>query len=643
MDASRHKPIRGAATPRSPKAWAAVPATLLALALGVLPSFAPSVAGAEPICRPGAAPTVIDGGATRWAISPCGGGVESVKLLDKQFQVTAQKQPSTALPGWAQQKWAPGPLELVPTWDARWDPFKERVLLSDAGPLTVAVATAEDVTPVQRTFQDLAAMALELPQWSVVAADARHVEMVWPDPARVRSPIYIHKTFSADADQPSGAFSDVQVWWLGKSPARLVVEHVVSTYQDAADSDGGFLAMLAGPPDVKGAGLRVGEETIHFDASGLPDAEPEERLHAATPKWLGTDSRYFLLATIPVSGFGEGSNAELRAVGNGVLEAVVRTGALTLASAEGACLPSWLAKARGGVACVDDLKALGLDPDEGAPHEPTALHAAATKAGGDAIAASERLQKRQVVRLSMRHFAGSKEIGGLRAMGAELDEAIDFGWFGAIARPLLFVLKMAHGLFGSWPLAILLLTLLVKAVLWPIMGKSQKSMRKMASLKPELDKIRADLAADAKRRGLDQPDPAELNRATFALYQKHGVNPLGGCLPMLLQMPVYIALYRTISSSVELYNQPLFGWITDLTQHDPYYVLPVLLGVLMVLQQKFTPMTTTDEAQRKMMMWFMPILFSVMMMSLPSGLTLYILTNTVLSMVQTWWLQRQES
>ena len=616
---------------------------LVGVATVSLSTVAPRRALAEPICRPGAVPTVLQGTATRWSVSPCGGGVESVKLVDPQFQVQAQKQPSSALPGWAQQKWAPGPLELVPTWDARWDPFQERVLLRDAGPLTVGIAPADDVTPVQRTFQDLAAMAQELPQWTVLAADAKSVSMVWPDPARVRSPVYIHKTFALDADQASGARSDVQVWWLGKQPARLVVEHVVSTYQDSADSGGGFLAMLAGPPDVKGAGLRVGEETVHFDASGLADAEPQERLHAATPKWLGTDSRYFLLATIPVAGFGEGSNAELRAVGNGVLEAVVRTGSLTLASAEGACLPSWLADRLDGTSCAADMRRLGLDPDEGAPHDPTALHAAATKAGGDAIAASERVQKRQVTRLTMRHFAGSKEIDGLRAMGAELDEAIDFGWFGAIARPLLFVLKMAHGMFGSWPLAILLLTLLVKAVLWPIMGKSQKSMRKMASLKPELDKIRADLAADAKRRGLDQPDPAELNRATFALYQKHGVNPLGGCLPMLLQMPVYIALYRTISSSVELYNQPLFGWITDLTQHDPFYVLPVVLGVLMVLQQKFTPMTTTDEAQRKMMMWFMPIMFSVMMMSLPSGLTLYILTNTVLSMVQTWWLQRQEA
>ena len=639
MESSRWKRNRGVAAPRSTSAWVIAPVVLFAIALAATPS----AASAEPICRPGAAASVIEGGATRWSISPCGGGVESVKLTDPQFQVQTQKQPSNALPGWAQQKWAPGPLELVPTWDARWDPFQERVLLRDAGPLVVSVTMPGEATPAQRTFQDLAAMALDLPQWKVLSADAKSVSMVWPDPERVVSPIYIHKRFGAEPDQPSGAHSEVQVWWLGARPARLVVEHVISTYQDSSEAGGGFLAMLAGPHDVKGASLRIGDETIHFDASGLADAEPEERLHAATPTWLGTDTRYFLLATVPVAGFAEGSSSELISVGNGVLEAVVRTGTLTLASAEGACLPAWLAKIRGGRSCEDDLRLLGLEADEAAPHDPPALHAAATKVGGDAIAASERLQKRQVTRLMMRHFAGSKEIGGLRAMGSELDEAIDFGWFGAIARPLLFVLKMAHSLFGSWPLAILILTVLVKAVLWPIMGKSQKSMRKMASLKPEIDKIRSDLAADAKRRGLDQPDPAELNRATFALYQKHGVNPLGGCLPMLLQMPVYIALYRTISSSVELYNQPLFGWITDLTQHDPYYVLPILLGVLMVAQQKFTPMTTTDEAQRKMMMWFMPILFSVMMMSLPSGLTLYILTNTVLSMVQTWWLQRQES
>jgi YidC/Oxa1 family membrane protein insertase len=165
-------------------------------------------------------------------------------------------------------------------------------------------------------------------------------------------------------------------------------------------------------------------------------------------------------------------------------------------------------------------------------------------------------------------------------------------------------------------------------------------MKKMQQLKPELDKVRAELEAKAKKLGQDKADPQELNRATFDLYKKHDVNPLGGCLPMLLQMPVYIALYRTINSSVELFNQPLFGWVRDLTAKDPYYVLPLVLGGVMFAQQKLTPQAGGDPAQQKMMLYFMPILFTAMMLQLPSGLTLYILANTVLSVLQTMYVNR---
>jgi len=165
----------------------------------------------------------------------------------------------------------------------------------------------------------------------------------------------------------------------------------------------------------------------------------------------------------------------------------------------------------------------------------------------------------------------------------------------------------------------------------------------MQTLKPELDRIKDKLAEEARRQGLDKPDPAKLQQETFALYKRHKVNPLGGCLPMFVQMPVYIALYRSIYSSVELYNQPLFAWVTDLTQKDPYYVLPVFLGAAMFVQTRLAPQAGGDETQRKMMMYFMPIMFTVMMASLPSGLTLYILVNTVLSSVQTLFLHRQDA
>jgi YidC/Oxa1 family membrane protein insertase len=273
-------------------------------------------------------------------------------------------------------------------------------------------------------------------------------------------------------------------------------------------------------------------------------------------------------------------------------------------TADESCVPAWFATAWGGNAC-----------------------AAGSKAGA-------------VKTYTYDTFTGPKDLEELRVAGHNLQGAVDFGWFGLIGRPMLWVLKQAHDLTGSWPVAIVLLTVLIKALLWPITAKSLKSMRGMQKIKPELDKMRAELTAKAKKLGQDKPDAQELNRVTFELYKKHGVNPLGGCLPMLLQLPVYISLYRTIQSSVGLYNQPLFGWIHDLTQKDPYFVLPIVLGAVMFVQQKVTPQAGGDPAQQKMMMYFMPVLFTVMMLQLPSGLTLYILVNTALGIAQTLYTYR---
>jgi YidC/Oxa1 family membrane protein insertase len=134
-------------------------------------------------------------------------------------------------------------------------------------------------------------------------------------------------------------------------------------------------------------------------------------------------------------------------------------------------------------------------------------------------------------------------------------------------------------------------------------------------------------------------DPQEKQRAIMAMYKQKGVSPLGGCLPMLLQMPIWFALFRTLRSSPELYRAPFFGWITDLSNADPYFITPVVMGGMMFIQQRMTPMGT-DNAQMKMMMYFMPVMFTVMMAFLPSGLTLYILVNTVLSILHQWVLKK---
>jgi YidC/Oxa1 family membrane protein insertase len=195
---------------------------------------------------------------------------------------------------------------------------------------------------------------------------------------------------------------------------------------------------------------------------------------------------------------------------------------------------------------------------------------------------------------------------------------------------LLGLLFAFQSVVVNWGVAIILLTLVVKIALMPLTHRSFKSAERMKALKPEIDKINEKYKDDAQAK----------QQATMALYKQNKVNPLGGCLPTLLQMPIWFALYRTLRMSPELYRAPFFGWISDLSSPDPYFVTPIVMGALMFLQQRFTPMTG-DSAQAKMMMYIMPIMFTAMMLFLPSGLTLYILVNTVLSIVHQVYIHRR--
>lgn len=226
----------------------------------------------------------------------------------------------------------------------------------------------------------------------------------------------------------------------------------------------------------------------------------------------------------------------------------------------------------------------------------------------------------QILRIS--NYLGPKRFSVLKSAGHELVQAVDFGFFWPIARVMLAMLLEFHKLLGNWGLAIILLTFIVKVVLIPLTHRSFKSAEKMRALKPEIDKLNEKLKDDA----------AAKQQATMALYKQHGVNPLGGCLPSLLQMPIWIALYSTLRTAPELYRAPFFGWIQDLSAADPYFVTPIVMGALMFVQQRMTPMAG-DQLQAKMMMWLMPIMFTGMMLFLPSGLTLYILVNTTLSII----------
>jgi YidC/Oxa1 family membrane protein insertase len=239
-------------------------------------------------------------------------------------------------------------------------------------------------------------------------------------------------------------------------------------------------------------------------------------------------------------------------------------------------------------------------------------------------------------RLSLTVYAGPKDLDTLRAYGRGLETAIDYGAmarpFAFFARILLYVMRWFHGnVVANWGVAIILLTVLVKALLFPLTAKSVRSMNEMRKLQPEIEKLKAKHGNDREK----------LNMATMQLYQQHKVNPLGGCLPMLLQLPIWFALYATLQTSVELYREP-FLWMHDLTRHDPLYIFPIAMGISSYLMQRISPQPA-DNAQAKMMLYFMPAFFTFLMLWVPGGLTLYIFVNNVLSIAQQQYMMKRQA
>jgi YidC/Oxa1 family membrane protein insertase len=237
--------------------------------------------------------------------------------------------------------------------------------------------------------------------------------------------------------------------------------------------------------------------------------------------------------------------------------------------------------------------------------------------------------------ISLTVYGGAKDLDTLRSYGRAFDTAIDYGAmarpFAFFARILLYVMRWFYNLIHNWGVAIILLTVLVKVLLFPLTAKSVRSMNEMRKLQPEIEKLKAKHGTDREK----------LNQATMQLYQQHKVNPLGGCLPMLLQLPIWFALYATLQTSVELYREP-FLWMTDLTRHDPYFILPVAMGISSYAMQKVSPQPA-DNTQAKMMLYFMPIFFTALMLFVPGGLTLYIFVNNVLSIAQQQIMMKRQA
>ncbi len=239
--------------------------------------------------------------------------------------------------------------------------------------------------------------------------------------------------------------------------------------------------------------------------------------------------------------------------------------------------------------------------------------------------------------MSLRVFVGPKDYDQLKAMHPPLNSLVNFGWLEFIADPLFHGLKWLHSYVPNWGWAIVLLTLIINMVLFPLRISSYKTTMKMQRVAPEIKQIQDRY----KKYKMNDPRKAEMNKEVMAVYSREGINPVGGCIPQLLQMPIWFGLYRALQGTIELRHAPWFGWITDLSAKDPIYILPVLMGVSMYLASKMTPVTVTDPQQAQMMK-IMPIGMAGMFMIIPypSGLAVYILTSGLVGVVQQWYLNR---
>jgi YidC/Oxa1 family membrane protein insertase len=311
-------------------------------------------------------------------------------------------------------------------------------------------------------------------------------------------------------------------------------------------------------------------------ADTAKDLHSEARAGTGDVRWTGIDHQYFLLAAAPLDKETSLSCARTALPGAGVLEAQLRFDVPTTLEANQSLHQSVVVYA--GPKLVDDLDGV------------------------------------------------SKAVGTETKLG----DAIDFGWLAVLARPLAFLLKTFHGWFGNWGLAIIFLTIIVKLATLYWTTKSMRSMKAMSHLKPEMDKVREKYPNDKTKQ----------NEEMLKLYKTHKISPLGGCLPMLLQLPVWFALYRTLSVSAELFHAP-FAYLNDLTAPDPYYVLPVVMVLLMIVQTRVSP-TAADSQQQKIMQWTMPAVLGVMSLIFAAGLAVYMLTNSVLGIAHQVYMNRTD-
>ncbi len=228
-------------------------------------------------------------------------------------------------------------------------------------------------------------------------------------------------------------------------------------------------------------------------------------------------------------------------------------------------------------------------------------------------------------------FVGPKDTQFLKRTDEKLLAIIDYGWFDTISRWLLKLLKSINTYVGNWGFSIVIMTIIIKVLLLPFYIYSSKSMKRMQAIQPEIKKIREKF----------KDTPQEMNLKVMQLMRDHKANPVSGCLPMIIPIPIFFAFYRVLGQSIDLYQAPFALWIQDLSLKDPYYILPVLMSIAMFFQMKISP-SAMDPMQKKVMM-FMPLLFGLFMLALPSGLTLYIFVSTLFGILQHFIIMRDNS
>lgn len=289
----------------------------------------------------------------------------------------------------------------------------------------------------------------------------------------------------------------------------------------------------------------------------------------------------------------------------------------------------WHAKVAGGwVAMLQHYFITAWIPHSGAVHD----FGAKKRADGDYqfwfVGPAQEVEPGGSASLGASFYAGPKIQSRLAAISPNLSLTVDYGFLWFIAVPLFHLLEWFHGLVGNWGVAIILLTMTVKGVLFPLSAASYRSMANMRRVAPEMKRLQERYADDRQK----------LSSEMMAFYKKEKVNPLGGCLPMVAQMPVFLSLYWVLFESVELRQAPFVLWIQDMSAQDPYFVLPLLMGAMMFFQQRLNP-TPPDPTQAKVMK-FMPIMFTGLFLFFPAGLVLYWVTNTLLSITQQWYITR---